>query len=152
MKDELHIGVTGSRFGMSKHQKITFKKFINEKTAPEIAALHHGDCVGADAECHDIAVKLNICTHSHPPIRDQYRAYKGSDKIYAPREYLARDRDIVDMSKVLFAFPNSEYESPRSGTWYTVRYARKKQILVVMVLPDGYVNPDIEERFLEERW
>ena len=41
-----------------------------------------------------------------------------------PKPYLDRNRDIVDACEVLLATPDGP-ERLRSGTWSTVRYARK---------------------------
>ena len=90
--------------------------------------LHSGDCLGADALAFKYAKKLGWKNELHPPLNPKYRAYcKGYDKIHPEKEYLARNRDIVDSSKFLIAFPKDpSKEEQRSGTWATIRYARKK--------------------------
>jgi hypothetical protein len=100
-----------------------------------VTELHHGDCVGADAEAHEIARTLGAVVISHPPDKDDRRAFCGADEMLPPAPYLMRNRAIVDSVKVLVAAPASDHEVLRSGTWATVRYARKRGVLVLVVGP-----------------
>jgi hypothetical protein len=50
------------------------------------------------------------------------------------REYLQRNRDIVDATDVLLAAPDGP-ERVRSGTWSTVRYAYRAGRGVLLVMP-----------------
>lgn len=102
---------------------------------PPETAVHHGDCVGADAEFHDIAWGMCFII-VHPPIEDMYRAFCiAPDKTLEPRPYLARNKDIVNQSDILIAAPNTLVEEWRSGTWSTVRYARKMGKPVIILDP-----------------
>jgi hypothetical protein len=47
------------------------------------------------------------------------------DVLYKPKPPLARDRDIVNAVEFLIAAPKSDDQTLRSGTWTTIRYARK---------------------------
>ncbi len=49
--------------------------------------------------------------------------------------YLARNRYMVDRADVLLAVYDNE-RNLRSGTMYTVNYARKKSIPIVLIHPD----------------
>lgn len=62
--------------------------------------------------------------------------------MHPEKDYKVRDKDIVDMSERMIATPFCP-EIARSGTWTTVRYARKKNKPLWIVMPDGQV---IEER------
>lgn len=53
--------------------------------------------------------------------------------------YLQRNKVIVDRCGVLVAAPGEAQEQLRSGTWSTIRYARRVGRPVIMVLPDGTV-------------
>ncbi len=55
------------------------------------------------------------------------------------KEYLERDRDIVDATEALFATPDGP-ERAKSGTWYTVRYAVKTGKPVYICYPDGFLE------------
>ena len=45
--------------------------------------------------------------------------------------------EIVDESDTIIAFPASAEEVIRSGTWATIRYARKTKTPLHIILPDG---------------
>ncbi|HZO23414.1 MAG TPA: hypothetical protein VFB37_13005 [Steroidobacteraceae bacterium] len=104
------------------------------------ATLHHGDCIGADAEAHDIAVQLGLAVVIHPPSEDYQRAFKSSPFVRAPRDFLKRNKDIVRETALLVAAPAGEIEELRSGTWSTVRYARRIGRPVWLILPDGRIG------------
>jgi hypothetical protein len=98
----------------------------------------HGDCLGVDAEINEIAHKLHIMTVSHPPIDSKQRAFCDSDVILAVRAYKDRNQDIGSMSKRLVGFPSGEERNQlRSGTWQTIRYAKKLYHPVLIIYPDG---------------
>jgi len=105
------------------------------------STLHHGDCVGADAQAHDIAIQFDFKIAIHPPENNAKRAFKTGPKtqvlILAPRPYLERNCDIVDSCEILVAAPQVSEEEMRSGTWATIRYARRKQCRVVLIMPNG---------------
>jgi hypothetical protein len=119
------IGFTGSREGMSNKQKEQFVLLLQDMGMTEF---HHGDCEGADAEAHDIVREFfpDVRIVVHPPFKSSKRAYKNGDEIREPDDYLPRDERIVNETMFLFGAPKSNIELKRSGTWYTIRYARRK--------------------------
>jgi hypothetical protein len=104
--------------------------------------LHHGDCVGWDAQCHYIARELAVDIIIHPPDRDDYRAFcEDANFWHKPKPYLMRNRDIVRDTSILLGLPRTMHEEKRnSGTWYTIRHARKLVRKVIVILPDGCVQ------------
>jgi hypothetical protein len=56
------------------------------------------------------------------------------------KPYLVRNHEIVDDSQVLIAAPKEFTEQLRSGTWATIRYARKIGRTVRIVFPDGSIG------------
>ena len=88
--------------------------------------LHNGDAVGADAEAHDIAVELDFGVVIHPPDNVTQRAFKIAWLTRGPRPYLDRIKAIVRETSFLIAAPAMEIKQLRSGTWSTVRYARRQ--------------------------
>lgn len=134
-------GFTGTHRGMSTQQKMAVEKILE---ACPIHEFHHGDCVGADAEAHTIAKDLNIFTIGHPPSDPKSRAWCSFDKILEPKQYLKRNMDIVKACDLIIAAPSFNVETMRSGTWATIRYARKHKRDIFIVFPDGSVK---EERY-----
>ena len=132
---ERHIGFTGTREGMSEHQKETLRMVLTAAVLQGDAVyFHHGDCKGADAEAHDIALAVGCEVIIHPPRKRIMRAYcQGAREVLPPQEYLERDRCIVDSTIGLIGAPKSNKEEQRSGTWYTIRYARKMNKRVILL-------------------
>lgn len=109
--------------------------------------LHHGCCEGADASMHEITrvLKPDVRIVGHPGT-DQHgespsRAYRlrDLDEEWAPEPYLDRDRVIVRVCDLLVACPHGP-EARRSGTWSTIRYARKAGKPILIIWPDGTVT------------
>lgn len=121
----MKIGFTGSRHGMSNRQK---EKFVELLKAMNPTEFHHGDCEGADAEAHDLVREHfpEVVIVVHPPELEDKRAYRQGDMTCIPLGYTLRDERIVDSTEFLFAAPLSDQEQRRSGTWYTIRYARRR--------------------------
>ena len=125
----MKIGFTGTREGMTMAQKeelIGFLSTINNETPMgERNSFHHGDCKGADVEAASIAHQLGLEICIYPPLSDKQRGwFRQGKEMQKPKPYLERDKDIVDACDFLIAGPKGP-EILRSGTWATVRYARK---------------------------
>jgi len=125
------IGFTGSRFGPTSDQAEMLKFWIGS-----VEEVHHGDCVGADATADAIAASYGTRRVAHPPVRAEFRAWCQTEETRPERPYLTRNHDIVDETDFLVATPSGP-EHLRSGTWATIRYARKKDKSVVIIWPDG---------------
>lgn len=139
----LHIAVTGSRKGpVTLRQLESFVNVFGDMIGIRRATMHHGDCIGWDAKCHYIARALGVSVIIHPPWDGRYRAFcEGAIFWHERKPYLDRNRDIVNSTSALIGLPGSMHEQKRnSGTWYTIRYARKKERKVTIVYPDGSVN------------
>lgn len=91
------------------------------------AEFHHGDCIGADSQAHDIVARIKPSSEIviHPPVDPSKRAFRESSRVRTERPYLERNHIIVDETELLIAAPSSIGEELRSGTWSTIRYARK---------------------------
>jgi hypothetical protein len=120
----MKIGFTGTQLGMSQHQK---EQFVLKLYELGITEFHHGDCIGADAEAHDIVREFfpEVKIVGHLPLSNGKRAFRQCDEYRDPLPYLARDHKIVDAVECLIGTPKSDNEILRSGTWATIRYARK---------------------------
>jgi len=123
------VGFTGTRRGMTTWQMYAFFEELaglESSISRQIAEFHHGDCVGADADAHYIVRRFfpHIKITIHPPDNPRQRALKVGDEYRPSFSYLTRNHHIVDETDCLFAAPNGP-EVMRSGTWATVRYAKK---------------------------
>ena len=130
------IGFTGTHKGMTNEQKVTVDWLLS-KSPKE---LHHGDCIGADADAHEIALGNFIRIIGHPPLKSDSRAWCRFYEAREPRAYIDRNHDIVDETEVLIACTDSTVEAIRSGTWSTIRYARRLGRIILIVYPDGRIN------------
>lgn len=129
MTVELHVGFTGTRQGMTEHQLAELHHHLN-RLHP--TALHHGDCIGADQQAHLLGKDAGYRIVVHPPTDSTRRAWCEGDEQLPPLPFLERDRAIVDSCDILIAAPLGP-DQPRSGTWYTIRYAQKtRRPLIVL--------------------
>lgn len=130
----MRIGVTGTRSGMNERQLRAVLEFMGGFDPAE-TELHHGDCVGADAEVAEMANMLGMRTVCHPPEKDDLRAWHVSDETRKPLSYFARNRNIVDETELLLVVPYQDQHQTNGGTWYTHDYAKKKGKAVEVFLP-----------------
>ena len=120
----MKIGVTGSRHPRPAHTVAKLRNLLIEKGATE---LHHGDCIGFDAQAHDVACAIGVKTVAHPPDNDAARAFKNADDVRQTRAYLDRNKAIISEIDFLVAAPDGP-EKIRSGTWSTVRHAKRSGV------------------------
>jgi len=145
------LGFTGTRKGMTEAQMRTFRKDPISTMMVNAYEFHHGDCIGADMQFHMEALKEETKSQRlgirfslvrvliHPPEEPGRRAWCKTlyGKILPPKPYIDRNRDIVDACDALIACPGSILEDLRSGTWATVRYARRKGKPIFLIMPNG---------------
>lgn len=101
--------------------------------------LHHGDCQGGDEEAHDIGRQLGLSIVGHPPIGEGLRAFCVCDDMREPAEYMVRNRNIVLETQVLLTTPDGP-ERLRSGTWATLRFAKKTKRPWICIAPSGEIT------------
>ena len=133
------IGFTGTQKGMTRKQMRQVRKalkMLQKRAEPSEAEFHHGDCEGADEQAHHLALGMRMKIVIHPPRVINKRAFcKGWYERRPVKEYIPRNHDIVDETWVLIATPKEHREVTRSGTWATVRYAKKKGRKVLIFWP-----------------
>lgn len=133
-----HVGFTGTRAQLTGAQRSSLTDELVSLKTKGYRTLHHGDCQGADAVAGEIAYMMGFWVVTHPPVKPDVRAFSSYiNEEREPKDYLDRDRDIVDESYFILATPSDYHEVVRSGTWYTVRYARRQGKLGLIVFPDG---------------
>lgn len=136
------IGLTASREPRPQPQ-LDALKLLMEMLGP--CELHHGDCVGGDEQAHDMAVHAGWRIVVHPGTdTGALRAWCRGDENRSPKANLKRNWDIVVETSEMIALPKGP-EELRSGTWSTIRKARKAGRPVTVIWPDGRVEQSVED-------
>lgn len=133
-----HIGFTGTRLGMTYAQRANLTAMMGQVTRKYGGAVtgHHGDDAGSDAEFHNLCRDHGWRVVGHPPDNRAHRAFCEVDESREELPYLERNGFIVDEGRQgLFAAPAGMQEEVRSGTWATVRCARRLGLPVVILWP-----------------
>ncbi len=140
----MRVGFTGTRQDLLPDQFHALCELI--KSLEGITEFRHGACVGADCESVDVAWQWASSAKriAHPPTNRSMvsrSALDLSDEILDPLPYLDRNKAIVDACDILIAAPKGP-EELRSGTWSTVRYARKLGRRIIIVWPSGEITEE----------
>lgn len=154
-------GFTGTQNGMTVPQAETVQRLMVELRAYDraveamafavldlrspLSVWHHGDCEGADAQTHTFAEELKCMIHVHPPENPRKRAFcvPTMGYIHEPLPYFQRNRAIVEAARDgMIGAPRTEAEVLRSGTWGTIRWARKTGRKLWIVYPDGTLKEE----------
>jgi hypothetical protein len=141
----MRIGFTGTRDETTCEQHHALCSFVKRLTG--VVEWHHGACVGADAEGVEVARNLlsGVRVVAHPPDNDalvSFGALDCSDVILDPLPHLDRNHAIVEACDLLVACPKGPEQAQGSGTWATVKCARKLKKHIVIVWPDGTVTEE----------
>jgi hypothetical protein len=139
----MRVGFTGTREGLTEQQRLALEKWFDADKG-QMYLFKQGCCVGADEQAAVIANTWGIIIYGHPSTLlnlTSRRAWELCDAVYFPRDPLVRNRKIVEDSDLLLACPKGP-EEQRSGTWSTIRYARKQHKPVVVFWPDGTVTTE----------
>jgi hypothetical protein len=128
------VGFTGTQRGMTEAQWATLWSLLVVRSPGNF---HEGDCIGADAQAAFGARSAGFRIIGHPPTIDSKRAFFPADEWRALLPYLDRNKAIVNASQEMIATPGEFEEQLRSGTWSTIRYARRVGKPIHVLLPDG---------------
>lgn len=139
----VRIGFTGTRWGMSPEQQKAVADLVNELVnRDERFEAHHGDCIGADSQFHDI---VDVYPHrwivGHPGPADDVGRQAGRlfNYRHGPLPHMKRNRAIVDISTVMIATPFEDVEQKYGGTWKTIGMSRKVARRLAIVHRTGVV-------------
>lgn len=135
-----HMGFTGTQRGCKPAQLKALRSVLKTLRKEGYRYQHNGSCIGADAESAKIWDQTSGLIHRHPPEDTSKMATIPFKRTEPAKPYLIRNHDIVDASGVLVATPGEFAEQLRSGTWATIRYARKLKKRVILVWPDGQLD------------
>ena len=138
-KAKMKFGHTGTRWGMTKPQMDTLRMLISDNIK-EMLEWHHG-CSGKSDEAgsYIAASHLIPLIVGHPGTG---RPVGYWDELREAKDNLIRDGDIAREVDHLYATPYEDHEIIRSGTWSTVRRARKFRTSVTIIYRDGTYGPD----------
>ena len=139
------IGFTGTREGLTGDQSAALYELLCDRlTNPRFLGawwLHHGCCQGADAQAHAMGIELSMRLVGHLPTDSKFlmEHMEGFTELRPRADYLSRNRHIVDETGELVACPVGP-EKLHSGTWSTVRYARRMRRPITVIWPDGRIE------------
>lgn len=132
----MKVGFTGTQKGITQVQEVFLSKVLVELNKRGGIEFHHGDCIGADSQASMIANNIGYRIILHPPIISDKRAWCDYYEARPVKDYIERNHNIVDETEILVATPKGE-EELRSGTWATIRYAKKQNKKIVIIYPNG---------------
>lgn len=132
------IGFTGTRNQLTFEQATALRFWLESR----VGEFHHGDCIGADEAAHDIVHSLRgwrIVVHPGLGPRELQARVTGWNLLCPAKPNLERNSDIVNETDELLATPTGP-ETVRSGTWSTIRKARRAGKPLTIIWPDGAIE------------
>ena len=138
------IGFTGTRRGMTPAQRAALADCVSALPARAI----HGGATGADEEFDAFLISAGMNPQDidvYPASVDRWLKWTDAGRTtYAVDEPLLRNRIIARRCDYLIAAPATAGEVVRSGTWATIRYARRPiaRRPIVILLPEGGVREE----------
>ena len=132
----MKTGFTGTQNGMTPKQIVSVLGLLTGTTEG-----HHGVCIGADEQFHRMCIRSGCRTVGHPPVDTNKMSQNCiCHEQRKPKPFLIRNHEIVDDVDRMIAAPAQGKEILRSGTWATIRYAKKVGRLLRVVFPDGTIE------------
>ena len=135
-----HLGFTGTSSTVTVLAKHALKNVLQNMHNAGYLRMHNGDCIQADAIAARLWQEMGGKVVLHPPEDPKKRAFIEADYYFDPRPYLERNKDIVNLSRTLIAVSHGMTEDARSGTWATIRYAKKMCRPCQIILPNGEIQ------------
>lgn len=141
----MRVGFTGTQTGMTQQQAHLALELLQQlkkraNAQHRDAYFHHGLCVGADEQAHGIARSIDFLIIGHPPLNiSKMMRITPSEfgALYPAKDYISRNHDIVHQAAAMLATPKGMEEELRSGTWATIRYARRLARPLAVIWPNG---------------
>jgi hypothetical protein len=145
------VSFTGTSRGTTAEQKSALGRLLVQLRPAEV---HHGNCVGADTECAEIAAALvprpKIIAHPGTSANHDDHELLGrcphNDEVLAAKTHFARNRALVDLlvgnEDLLIVAPFDPTPVTLGGTAYTVTYCGKRAKKFVVIWPAGHITED----------
>ena len=132
----MRITITATRSGLTPLQ---MKSVIRLFTELKITKLIHGCAVGGDQQIHYLT---NVPKEMHPSKESQQRwaerVLRSIDELFPIHPPIPRNHIMVNNGDCVIAAPKGKIEQLRgSGTWATIRYAKKIGKKLYICWPDG---------------
>ena len=131
--EQIKIGFTGNRYGLRPDQKTQIEDLLDKY---DHITVSHGDCVGSDTDFHLLCISYKyrhpektVTVHIYPPDNPRLRGFNKGDVVMPEKPYLQRNMDIIKNCSLLIGCPvDKNKEEQRSGTWSTIRQARRLKL------------------------
>jgi hypothetical protein len=136
------VGFTGTRVGLTADQVKQLWMLLQDKRQ-QLDIFIHGDAIGADYQASLVCRAVWPTTEitGFPCNITRQRGHSPVNDVNCiPEDPLDRNKKIVDGCGVLIACPYELRETPNGGTWYTIRYAKKKSKPLYIIYPNGSVE------------
>jgi len=119
------LGFTGTREGLNEAQTSWLRAFLFENP-PDQAG--HGACMGADIDFHNLVREVvpSCKIIAWPSTSNATRRECDADVVHDLMAPKKRDQLIVNFANYFVGCPHTDYEITQSGTWMTLRMARRK--------------------------
>lgn len=137
---------TGTRQGWTGAQFKGVRRVFHILKDQGCRTLLHGVCVGSDESADALAIdEFQFITVGYPGVNGQgqspWRSHGCRCAMMPEEEYQIRDHKMVDRSEAVVATPKGMFEETRgSGTWLTIRYAKKQGKRLYIVYPTGEIH------------
>lgn len=137
------IGFTGTQRTMTLAQHTLLVTELETLRAGGADLMVNGCCEGSDRIAWRIWRDLGGRFCLRPGDRGQFRwacdVARDEDMVHSPIGYMPRN-DLIAEAPTVVATPREESEIDRSGTWATVRRARRHGSALAIILPSGTVE------------
>jgi len=137
----MRVGFLGTTNGMTTKQYNAVSKYIMSLKPNSGFDFHHGQCIGADKQFHDIIYNNTMATIIiHPPYekKDVFEVKVNRRIIFLPpKSYLIRNMEIVLASEFLISAPSGMKDIMKSDVWTALKFAKSKMIDFIAILPNG---------------
>lgn len=136
------VGFTGTARAPLPHcQNQELRRVLNQLRGEGYRWLGTGMARHSDAQANTLARRQGYATRGYPMTGNPHPPLFFVDWKQYAKPPLVRDDDIAIDCDVLVACPaGTEASLPRSGTWATIRRARKLSRKIIIIWPDGSVT------------
>ena len=65
---------------------------------------------------------------------------QGARTVFDPIKPLDRNKVMINRADLTYATPATDFETPRGGTWHSIRYAKKILRPLTIFYPSGKIE------------